>query len=58
MWGESGKTRQGALVAIALLVVALVVVMFLWMRDRELQDAELEIDIGAVPVLAEPTPHA
>lgn len=54
MLGNRGEGRQGALVAIALLVIALVVVLILWMRDRQSQDAELNVDIGSIPAWTAP----
>lgn len=39
-----GAGNQGALVAIVLLVLALFAVFFLWQREAD--DADLEVDIG------------
>lgn len=37
--------RNGLIVAV--LIVALLIVLFLWQRDRESQDVNLDVDIGA-----------
>lgn len=54
MFGTRGEGRQGGLVAIVILVIALIVVLFLWMRDRDSQDAEIHMDIGALPTWVAP----
>ena len=47
----SGRSN-GMVIGIVLLVVALIVVFFLWQRDRESTD--LNIDIGAIPAVTLP----
>lgn len=41
---------------IGLLVLALIVVLLMWMRDRESQDASLDVDIGAIDAVVLPVP--
>ncbi|MGH7539661.1 MAG: hypothetical protein ACRELC_01560 [Gemmatimonadota bacterium] len=44
---EETKMNKRNGVIVAVLVVALLVVLFLWQRDRESQDVNLDVDIGA-----------
>jgi hypothetical protein len=41
---QDGAANRGAMWLVAILVIALIVVFFLWQRDRESKD--LEVDIG------------
>lgn len=45
---ESGRSNS-LVIGIVVLVVALIVVFFLWQRDQE--SADLDIDIGAIPAV-------
>jgi uncharacterized membrane protein len=42
--------KNRSMVLIGLLVVALIVVFLLWQRDRESQDLNLDVDIGALVI--------
>lgn len=43
MSGSPGETNRTLALLVALLAAALVVVMFLWMRDRESKDVQIEL---------------
>lgn len=54
MLGSRGASERTLTTIIAVLAIALVVAVFLWMRDREAKDVELQIGSRDVPVRAVP----
>lgn len=48
MLDDRGKANSGLVVLVVVLLIAIVAVLWLW-RDAE-DDAELEVDIGHLPV--------